>query len=550
MVKIIRRSWRGMVAVLCLCAMTPAATGQTFFSRLAPPFVEETSPSFSSLLRAPNGSWYLIAARLNGDNEGNSLVKLDADGDEVFTKRVMVGTSLPWRMQCMAVTSNNSVVAALNDTLEQISPGHVVVHFRLVKFSSSGSITWSKRVTMDLNDTVYNARPTAIALDDQGIFVSGFDDHLPFIFRFDTNGNLDWAKRLSDPVNEIGPPTRLVADGSGGCYFMADGPYYPDPPNVVVGRFSASGSLSWCRHFDHGSPDISWRGSQLVLRSSGNLLLTAAAYTTGTENAGLIAELTPSGYVNWVKKYLPAVGFPHLTPYGAQEVQGDHILLDWQDGGFGFTELTASGDVLTSPIIRYRSGAWGLHVVGWNSWTTYDNELSIPIWYLIDDGDYPYPTAAGLMNLDLNSISFCPGDTTTVAATTIPNADVEVLNTVSATTVSATVASASVVVSNEAFLSFEELCSHYLDVPDHPAAESALVNTNLVQQGTPVIVSCGNATRIDVYDASGARVLSRTAAPQLSQVELRTADWSPGLFIVVASGSTDQPPRTARIIVQ
>ena len=216
--------------------------------------------------------------------------------------------------------------------------------FFLLKLDANGNFVWAR----SMGGSSYDSVNGLVVGTSGNIFVTGFFgstvDFDPnagvseltsagsndvFVGKYDTNGNMIWAKNMGGTIGDSGRQIQL--DGSGNVYTVGtyQGTADFDPgvgtanltsagqTDIFVSKLDSNGGYLWAKSMGGSTSDI---GRALVLDGNGNVFVTG--YFTGT------ADFDPNGLVY------------NLTSQGSKD-----IFISKLDGSGGFIFANGIGGV-------------------------------------------------------------------------------------------------------------------------------------------------------------------------------------------------------------
>ncbi len=232
------------------------------------------------------------------------IAKYDSSGNVLWAKRDGIGASQP-----NAITTDisgnvyltggyySAIIVFGSDTLNNLSLGGNGYDVFTVKYDNSGNVLWARggrglyqdiafSITTDHNDGLYvTGQFTSPALSFGTLMLNnnGGSSGDIFIVKYDTSGNVIWAKNeggsSSDNTNSI------VADNFGNFYlagyFFSDsitfdstilfnsGPYHP---NMFIAKYDSIGNVIWAKTTT-GYPDDD-RAESVAVDNAGNIYVT------------------------------------------------------------------------------------------------------------------------------------------------------------------------------------------------------------------------------------------------------------------------------------
>ena len=258
------------------------------------------------IAQTPEFSWALKAGGA-GVQEGGSSVATDAFGNII-------------------VTGSFEGVATFGTTVLTSAGGRDIF---IAKYNKSGKLVWAERAGGSSNDDGYD-----VAVDGLGnIYITGkFEntanfgtislnsiDHADmFIAKYDSSGNVMWAKRAGGSRGAQGNGIAVDKMGdsivtgrfSGTSTFdtvtlVSDGSW----PDIFIAKYNDSGELIWVRQAGGSNYD---QGFDIVFDSFGNSIITGQFYETASfdnikiSSAGyndiFIAKYNSFGDAVWAKR--------------------------------------------------------------------------------------------------------------------------------------------------------------------------------------------------------------------------------------------------------
>jgi uncharacterized delta-60 repeat protein len=235
------------------------------------------------------------------DSAGNSYVVgtiTEASLNLILFKYDTSGT-LQWQKKLTGASSENGYGVAVD------SSGNVYVcgstdsqgagsnDALIVKYNSSGTVQWQRRLGGTGNDIAYS-----VAVDSSAnVYIvgiagtGGFGGSDVLVAKYNTSGTIQWQRRLGGATQDNGKSTAVV-DSSGNIYLSADtnssgaGSY-----DTLIAKYDTSGTLQWQRTFGSAGTDINFG---IAVDSSGS------AYVTGQSSSSLfIVKYDTSGTIQW-----------------------------------------------------------------------------------------------------------------------------------------------------------------------------------------------------------------------------------------------------------
>lgn len=213
----------------------------------------------------------------------------------------------------------------------------------LAKYNTNGTLLWVKKfgstgkdegraVNIDHAGNVYVAGYFHNSISFGNHYLNSNGDHDGFLTKFDANGNVIWAKKVSGPYYEVAKG--VTSDNYGNVYITgvfcygatfnstAVNPY--GQGDIFIASYTSSGSLRWIKKAGSGGYD---EGTAIRADGSGNVYVTGRfegnavfGYTTlygSDKNEVFITSLTSAGNFRWAMKGGGSVD--QAYSYGEQE---------------------------------------------------------------------------------------------------------------------------------------------------------------------------------------------------------------------------------------
>jgi prepilin-type N-terminal cleavage/methylation domain-containing protein len=236
----------------------------------------------------------------------------------------------------------------------------------LLKFDSSNNLTWSKT----FGGAMFDEGDSVVQTSDGGYIVVGYtysfgpgDDDV-LLLKFDSSGNLSWSKTINNGgLQDVGTSVAQTSDGgyivTG--YSVSVGPGVND---ALLLKFDSSGNLSWSKTFGGGGNDM---GTSVAQTSDGGYIVTGRTNSFGAGgNDALLSKFDSSGNLSWSK----TVGGPGFDM--------GYSVAQTSDGGYIITGETQSfgaggGDALLLKFDSSGNLSWSKTFGG----TSYDGGHSV-----------------------------------------------------------------------------------------------------------------------------------------------------------------------------
>jgi uncharacterized delta-60 repeat protein len=250
----------------------------------------------NSVAQTPDGG-YVVTGRTRSFGAGDYdlfLCKFNSSGDLTWTKTV--GGANWDEGKSVAPTPDGGYIV----TGRTRSFGAGGDDLFLAKFNSSGDLTWVKTVGGRVWDW-----GNSVALTSDGEFIvtgmtrsfGGGDDDL-FLAKFNSSGDLNWAKTLEGADWDEGNSVAQTFDGgyivTGMTRSFGVGDY-----DLFLGKFDSSGDLTWAKTLGGADKD---EGNSVAQTFDGGYIVTGKTWSFGAGWIDLfLGKFNSSGELTWAK---------------------------------------------------------------------------------------------------------------------------------------------------------------------------------------------------------------------------------------------------------
>ena len=174
-------------------------------------------------------------------------------------------------------------------------------------------------LTSDASGNVYATGQIEFIANFDGLLLESAGVHDIFVAKYDSSGNLLWAKRAGGIGGDKGQS--IAVDGSGNVFIVGeidDTSYFDtiqvvprDKNNLFVAKFNSIGEAQWVRHIE--SDSLNTRGYGIACDDQGNVYACGAmqynAYydgnlilTSNGEYDGILLKFDSNGNFKWIKQ--------------------------------------------------------------------------------------------------------------------------------------------------------------------------------------------------------------------------------------------------------
>ncbi len=252
------------------------------------------------------------------DSIGNVYMAWDSDGKSYVSKYDPGGNEL-WVSDYSTRKGGQNVEGVAVDAFGNVfitgyttvSPDRNVAHgggqdYFLAKYNSNGFYQWSRlagpghpgdQVAYDLD------------IDSTGnIYLAGFSKgtlhgltsaNSPFIAKYDTDGNLQWADVIE--ANRPGVVKDLVVDQFDNVYVLGEINYLTGRnKDIFLAKYDSAGAMSWFETFGGDYADYA---KDISLDQNGNVLITCLMKTTPQYSDVFWAKYDSDAHLMWVERF-------------------------------------------------------------------------------------------------------------------------------------------------------------------------------------------------------------------------------------------------------
>jgi len=250
------------------------------------------------------GATYII---LGAGDYDLFLVKFNSSGDLIWAKTVG-GTYGEWGNSVVQTSDGGYVVTGTTDGF-----GAGGDDLFLCKFNSSGDLTWAKTV----GRAMYERGRSVEQASDGGYIVTGETWSFGtggsdlFLVKFNSSGDLTWAKTVGGTYNDRGNSVALTYDG--GYVVTGETGSFSASSDLFLVKFNSSGDLAWAKTVGEASDDT---GYSVILTSDGGYIVTGMTESYGTGCDIFLGKFSSSGEIwdcPFVADCSPVVGSPSLS---------------------------------------------------------------------------------------------------------------------------------------------------------------------------------------------------------------------------------------------
>lgn len=269
-----------------------------------------------TLIQAASGSSYWISTIGSASSDEGYGVTSDASGNVyicgeaptnsaayvakfnpaglLIWQRQLAGFGNEFRSVAVDATGNVYVCGTTGDT-GQGNYNELLT----VKFNSSGTIQWQKRLKIGLYTLGWS-----LGVDGSGnVYVTGYYSAGSLLVKYNTSGTLGWARSIVGGSNTLF--YGLTLDSSGNIYITGTHfKFGSTTQEILLLKFDSAGNLLWQRGLFQLNQDYAIRG--ITVDSSGDIYICGTTPTSGM----LLVKNSSSGSLLW-QQQLSGAGTDH-----------------------------------------------------------------------------------------------------------------------------------------------------------------------------------------------------------------------------------------------
>lgn len=237
---------------------------------------------------------------------------------------------------------------------------------------SAQQVQWARQITSegfdecldlttDASGNVYATGQIEFIANFNGLLLEAAGVHDIFVAKYDSSGNLLWAKRAGGKGGDKGQS--ITVDGSGNVFIVGeidDTSYFDtiqvvprEKNNLFVAKYNSIGEAQWVRHIE--SDSLNTRGYGIACDDQGNVYACGAmqynAYYNGNllltsygEYDGILLKFDSNGNFKWIKQ----LGGNDIDKANGIAIKGKDLYVTGRfEGNADFspsTSLTSYGD--------------------------------------------------------------------------------------------------------------------------------------------------------------------------------------------------------------
>jgi len=273
------------------------------------------------------------------------LIKLDSSGNVDWARTAGTPDDNDWGYSVQQTSDGGYIVSGYTNSF-----GAVGYDIFIVKFDSSGNVDWAKTVGGSGQDGGgFSIQQTS----DGGYIVSGYTDSFGagnkdiFLVKLDSNGNVDWAKTVGGSDYDYGYSIQQTSDGGYIVGGTTNG-FNVGGYDIFIVKFDSSGNVDWAKTVGGSGYD---HGRSIQQTSDGGYIVGGDAKSFGDvfDYDMFIVKLDSSGNVDWAKT---VGGLDDDYGYSIQQTSDGGYIVSGYTTSFGvencdmfIVKLDSSGNV-------------------------------------------------------------------------------------------------------------------------------------------------------------------------------------------------------------
>lgn len=264
----------------------------------------DASTTGNSVKQTADGGYIVVGSIDNGST-----------GDEVFLLRISNEGDVEWAKATNLVQSIDSGEYTVEQTLDggYIVAGSSLSDVLLLKFDSLGSLEWARTAGGSGGE-----RCNAIHQTTEGGYIVagetasyGVGDYDALLLRYDASGNLVWARTTGGGGADHANCVRQTTDGG---YIVAGdtASFGAGACDVFLVKYDTDGNLVWARIVDRGNSDY---GNSIQQTADGGYVVTGSSASDGALQTFLM-KVDANGFIRncpEVQTCLPEATTPSIS---------------------------------------------------------------------------------------------------------------------------------------------------------------------------------------------------------------------------------------------
>lgn len=288
-----------------------ASNGDTVWTTRIPNMSSGSNGKYTKILHVDDiGNVYVTGTGSGAQGIDYLTVKMNSNGDTLWTRRYGVVSGLPHNAAGLAVDNQGNVYVT-GASWSAMPPGGSI-DFGTIKYNSTGQEQWVATYDGPGNNTDY---AYAVEADNSGnvyvtgsCFTGGAVNTDFCTIKYDAaTGDTVWTRRYGSPNYPTNTPSMISLTGAGDIY-VAGSSYGGSPGSGGTGtdyallKYNSAGVLQWDARYNGGGAGEDY-ANDFSIDSQGNIYLTGKSVGGLTYQDFCTVKFNSSGEQQWVARY-------------------------------------------------------------------------------------------------------------------------------------------------------------------------------------------------------------------------------------------------------
>ncbi len=328
-----------------------------------------------------------------GTNQDFLTIKYDNNGDTIWTRRYD-GLENNTDRACAVKADNSGNVYVLGESYS-LSNNY---DFVTIKYDSNGNLLWARSYDGPGN---YIDIASALANDDSGnVYVTGqsYGSGTGYDYatiKYNSNGDTIWVRTYNGPANAEERATSLAVDRQENVYVTGYTFGFGTNKDYATIKYNSNGIQQWVAVYN-GPGNASDEASAIAVDYSGNIYVTGQSYSDTSDDYATI-KYNFLGAMQWVQRY---------NGTGNSDDDANAIAIDGQSNIFVTGASIGSGTYYDFATVKYDSTGFQQWVQRYNGPGNSDDDANA---VAVDDSGNVYITgqsAGAGSNFDYTTIKY------------------------------------------------------------------------------------------------------------------------------------------------
>lgn len=367
------------------------------------------SSDYNGMLgRDSQGNIYLGGTTFTDAESGNTdivLIKNDQNGNILWSRTFNGSANYKEALRDMNVDSNGNIYLTGYTYSLPANGGLRSYDYVTLKYDTNGNLLWSRTYEKTVG---YDDFPTSLKIDSVGnVYVTGYSWDVNVYtdyatLKYDTNGNLLWAKRFTTIQGEM--PNEVEIDLNGNVYVtgLSQNGSQGGSNDMLTIKYDSSGQQLWQNRYNAPANDDD-EGYEIEVDSAGNVYVMGQSWNSQFNPEVVLQKINAATGSNiWVKHYVHSQS-PDATVPNAMKLDANNNIII-----VGLVNL--SGEFYNIDVFTTKFNSDG--VAQWSK--TYDGpadeDYDADSKLLLDSQGNIYIglTSEGFANADMQIIKYSP----------------------------------------------------------------------------------------------------------------------------------------------